>query len=60
MANSGAAGSIEVSVDLSAIPQPNGTVSAMAGESWNFQCWHRDVNPSVTSNFSNGVSILFQ
>ncbi len=59
VANSGAAGSIEVSVDLSAIPQPNGTVSAMAGESWNFQCWHRDVNPSVTSNFSNGVSILF-
>lgn len=60
VASSGSTGSIEVSVDLNAVPQPNGSVSAMAGQTWNFQFWHRDQNPTATSNFSNGVSILFQ
>ncbi|MEM8712574.1 MAG: hypothetical protein AAGG01_16595, partial [Planctomycetota bacterium] len=39
--SSGATGTVSVSVDLTAIPQPNGPASAAAGESWSFQLWHR-------------------
>ena len=34
-----------------------GTASAMAGDTWNFQAWFRDANPSGTSNFTNGVAV---
>jgi hypothetical protein len=45
---------------LSSFPQPNGTVPVMAGETWSFQCWHRDVaGGAATSNFSAGVSLTF-
>jgi len=45
---------------LTAFPQPNGTVPVMAGETWGFQCWHRDnVGGAATSNFSEGVSLTF-
>ncbi|MEM1447768.1 MAG: hypothetical protein AAF957_01185 [Planctomycetota bacterium] len=57
--NSGSSGSIEVRVDVQAIPQPTGAVAAMAGEAWNFQCWFRDANPTVTSNLSNGIEVTF-
>ena len=59
--NSGATGSIALDIDLGQVPQPNGAVAVAAGESWNFQLWHRDSAPSgPTSNFSGGVSILFE
>ncbi len=61
VANSGAAGEIPVAVDLTVVPQPNGAVSVLSGETWNFQCWHRDSLPSgPTSNFTDGYSITFQ
>ncbi|MEM6674156.1 MAG: hypothetical protein AAF726_15025 [Planctomycetota bacterium] len=58
--NSGAAGEFEIPVDLNAIPQPNGPVAAMPGETWYFQAWFRDANPSVTSNFTDGLEILME
>ena len=57
--NSGAAGAVSVDIDTLAIPlSPN--VPILAGETWNFQLWHRDSNPTPTSNFTDAVSILFQ
>lgn len=56
---SGTSGAISISVDLTAIPQPGGAVQVMAGQTWSFQCWHRDANPTVTSNFSNGIAVQF-
>ncbi|MFT5288258.1 MAG: hypothetical protein ACI8QC_004229 [Planctomycetota bacterium] len=49
-------------VDLTNMPEPpNFGVTVLAGETWNFQCWHRDiVNGSSTSNFTSAVSVLFQ
>jgi hypothetical protein len=45
---------------LTSFPQPNGTVAVMAGETWSFQCWHRDVaGGAATSNFSEGISLTF-
>ena len=49
-----------LAIDLTQIPQPNGFVSAQAGEQWNFQGWHRDLTSTgATSNFSDGVTIVF-
>ncbi len=56
---SGADGAFSIDVDLTAIPQPNGAVQVLAGQTWSFQCWHRDANPMVTSNFSNGIAVQF-
>ena len=53
----GPAGSIQIA--LGAIPV-NPPTAVMPGETWNFQCWFRDVNPMLTSNFTDGVEILFQ
>ncbi|QDV09460.1 hypothetical protein Poly30_50180 [Planctomycetes bacterium Poly30] len=58
--NTGTSGSITAVADLTAIPQPMGTVAVVAGETWNFQAWHRDaVGGMTTSNFTNGLSITF-
>ena len=54
--NSGAAGSVSFSPDLTALPQ--GTVIA-PGTQWNFQFWYRDNNPGATSNTSNGLAVDF-
>lgn len=52
-------GSIGITVDLGAIPtSPPSAVQA--GETWSFSTWYRDVNPSATSNFSDGFEVLFQ
>jgi len=58
--NSGASGVLRVDVDVNAVPQPNGNAVVQSGETWNFQCWYRDANPGVTSNFSPGYSVHFQ
>ncbi|MFT7170977.1 MAG: hypothetical protein ACI80K_004128 [Paracoccaceae bacterium] len=51
-------GRIHLQLDLADIPSPTGSVSAMAGETWYFQAWYRDLNPTPTSNFSSSTSIL--
>ena len=53
-------GTFELSVDLTSMPQPTGSVAAVAGETWNFQAWHRDsVGGQSTSNFTTGRSVTF-
>jgi len=59
--SSGQAGEFSLALDLTMIPQPTGFVSAMSGDVFNFQGWHRDaVAGTATSNFTNAVEILFQ
>ncbi len=58
--SSGAAGQIALALDLSQTPTPNGFVAVQAGETWNFQMWHRDlVAGTATSNFTEGLEISF-
>lgn len=57
--NSGPIGELTIPVDLSALPSPLDH-AVVAGETWNFTCWYRDVNPGATSNFTDAVSVLFQ
>ena len=35
-------------------------IAVMPGDTWNFVAWYRDVNPSNTSNFTDGLSVTFQ
>lgn len=52
-------GAFEIAVDLTAIPtSPPAAVAP--GETWHFQVWHRDNNPSPTSNFTNALAVTFQ
>lgn len=38
---------------------PQGT-TWLPGETWNFQLWFRDTNPTLTSNTSDGLQVLFR
>ncbi|MEM6569682.1 MAG: hypothetical protein AAF957_14835 [Planctomycetota bacterium] len=61
VASSGSDGFLSLLIDPQAIPQPNGTVAAVPGDTWYFQCWTRDSQGGMaTSNFSNGVSVSFR
>ncbi len=53
-------GSWSISVDTTDVPEPSGTGSILMGETWNFQGWHRDFVGAPTSNFTNGLSVMFQ
>lgn len=59
IANTGAAGEIIIDLRLTNLPRPNGDHSVMAGDTWNFQCWFRDFTPGPTSNFTDGIEIVF-
>ncbi|MEM8710387.1 MAG: hypothetical protein AAGG01_05510 [Planctomycetota bacterium] len=59
--NSGMTGAVSVAVDMTAIPQPNGSTSALLGERWKFQYWTRDTDSGMpTSNFSNAVVVYMR
>ncbi|MEM8710830.1 MAG: glycoside hydrolase family 16 protein, partial [Planctomycetota bacterium] len=59
--SSGSGGSFSLALDLSAVPQPTGPVSIASGDTWNFQAWFRDTDPSgPTSNFTDGVEIQYR
>ncbi|MEM8709486.1 MAG: vanadium-dependent haloperoxidase [Planctomycetota bacterium] len=58
--NSGPSGTLFGSVDLNALPQPGGAVAAQPGETWNFQAWHRDANPTSTSNLTDAVAVTIR
>ncbi|MFT5291092.1 MAG: hypothetical protein ACI8QC_001983 [Planctomycetota bacterium] len=54
-------GEFSIVVDTQNIPV-SPIVAIAAGDTWNFQCWHRDFiqGQGPTSNFTDAVSILFQ
>jgi hypothetical protein len=59
--SSGPMGVVAIPANLTAMPQPLGAVAVLAGDTWNFQCWYRDVVGGIpTSNFSDGLTLLFQ
>lgn len=52
------AGQFSIPVDLNAIPL-NPSVDLQPGDTLNFQCWYRDANPGPTSNFTDGLTVVF-
>ncbi|MEM6570289.1 MAG: VCBS repeat-containing protein [Planctomycetota bacterium] len=56
-----AAGTAELVLQLPMTPTATGFVAIQAGETWNFQCWHRDsAGGAPTSNFTDAVSVTFR
>ncbi len=57
--NSGKSGCFSISANVQPLPTgPAHTV--VAGETWFFQAWHRDVSQGmVTANFTNAIEVLF-
>lgn len=59
--NSGFVGGFAVDVDLTSLPQPQGNVAVMSGETWHFQAWFRDaIGGQATSNFTDGWVTTFE
>jgi hypothetical protein len=56
---SGTSGEGSLTLDLINTPTNSGTTAVVAGQSWYFQCWHRDT-AAFNSNFSNGLEISFR
>ena len=55
------AGKFALSLDLMALPSPAGPISGMAGQTWYFQAWHRDlIGPFVTSNLSDSIRVTLR
>jgi hypothetical protein len=59
--NSGGAGTFSLLLNLNQTPTPTGFVAVAAGQTWNFQTWHRDsVGGAAVSNFTDALSVAFQ
>ena len=57
--NSGATGEFSLVIDLTNMPTALGSEVLVPGDTRTFQCWYRDANPTVTSNFSDAVEVTF-
>jgi len=57
--NTGPAGRVEFELESSGLPLP-GSPSIQPGETWHFQCWYRDDNPSTTSNLTSAAIVTFR
>ncbi|MCP5022813.1 MAG: hypothetical protein GY930_13700 [bacterium] len=58
--NTGTGGAMSLTLDLSDLPTALGIRAIVAGETWNFQAWYRDMNPTQTSNFTDAMSVQFE
>ena len=54
----GTEGSFAIEVDTDQLPPPTQS-TILPGETWSFQAWYRDFNPTPTSNFTNGLVVTF-
>ena len=46
-------------LDLAQMPTPAGAAAVLPGDTWYFQAWYRDANPTPTSNLSDVIWITF-
>ncbi|MEZ5976011.1 MAG: hypothetical protein R3E96_14575 [Planctomycetota bacterium] len=53
-------GIVTLVIDTSNLPQGSTTAPILAGETWHFQLWYRDLLPAPTSIFSEAVAVPFE
>lgn len=53
-------GSGAQTISFAAFPSPGGPIPVLPGDTWHFQCWHRDSLASDPTNFTEGASATFQ
>lgn len=58
--NTGSAGTFSLVLDLASTPTPTGAVAIMAGDTWNFQCWYRDVRTHLSALQSASFSLTVE
>ncbi|MEL6907770.1 MAG: hypothetical protein AAFP22_20350, partial [Planctomycetota bacterium] len=58
IAPSNSAGQLVIDVPIGLMPPPL-PAAVSAGETWYFQLWHRDVNPTQTANFSEAIEVPY-
>ena len=58
VASSGELGFLGLRVPLGELPLPIGG-AIQPGDTWRFQGWYRDQNPTSTSNFTDAVAVTF-
>ncbi len=58
--NTGTGGVMSLTLDLNDLPTAHGIRAIVAGETWHFQAWFRDMNPTQTSNFTDAMSVQFE
>ncbi len=59
LAGTGPSGELHHVVDTKALPLPP-PAEFLPGETWHFQAWYRDQNPTTTSNFTGAVAVTFR
>lgn len=52
-------GAVVFRPNLQAMPLPTGVAPAMAGETWTFQAWFRDLTTTATSNLTDAVRVIY-
>ena len=59
--NSGGTGTASLTLDLANVPTNLGRTAVVAGETWYWQAWYRDVDGggAPTSNLSSAVGVTF-
>ncbi len=57
--DSGPAGELAITVDLTGVPT-NPPRAVVAGATWHFTAWFRELHPAPTSNFTDAVSVVFR
>ena len=57
IAQTSSAGTRSYTLDFANLPQQ---IVFQPGETWNFQLWFRDQNPGLTSNTTDGISVMFR
>ena len=55
-----AQGQWDLRPDLANTPTALGVTVVQTGQSWHFQAWFRDLDPGPTSNFSDGLVVMFR
>jgi len=56
-----ALGVVTLDLDLTGTPNPGGSTSVLAGQTWHYQGWHRDVaQGQQTANFTSAVNLMYQ
>ena len=59
--DSGATGTASLALDLANVPTNLGRTAVVAGETWYWQAWYRDIEGggAATSNLSSAVGVTF-
>lgn len=55
-----AAGTFRLRLDLLAVPQGSARIAVLAGETWHYQAWYRDVPAAGGFGFTQATSILYR